>query len=286
MRLIVICLSLAIALASCGGPAGPPTETPTLQSSAAAATVGPSGALIDIDIEAAVDRTVAAETAVIESYVVIEAASSVPVTMHVQGQVSFSSQQIRMSMTGSIETLDGIDLIIDGRIIYARGFDFPGVPGWKWLRVDKDATDRTSQAFASVGDGSSDASLALYYFYGTVPGTIRDAGRDKVLGFDVQRVASTCDLDLALDNVPTAVRAMLTANIAKMRAQGFVDAVMTCEAAIDDEGRITNAAFHLNAPTIANISSDYTFSEFGKELDLGIPTGDDVLKAEDLDLGG
>ena len=181
-----------------------------------------------------------------------------------------------------------IDMLIDDQDIYMRGGVIDQVlrsakGGADWLYVDLSSSSRAVEQFADLSSGQNDASLLLYFLFGTT-GDVDEAGSDTIDGVEATRYSTTADLDAALADAPPEVRDSLELNISQLEAQG-VETRLDADVWIDGDGLIRQVAYayRLSAESGGGeMRTTATFSEFGEPIRLDLPDRADVIDVTEL----
>ena len=308
MRFAVVIVALAIGLGGCADapasavptsaashtplPATTPSPSagaapiPTPRPTASAAIDGspdPSGPVIEMDVEAAIARTLKAKTAAIDATSTAEIAATAGTTeSRTTGGAAFDGRSARLVVSANAPTYNEV-VVNDGQI-WVRGLPTSMVPKGTWVHARLNGTDSVSRYLATIGNNSANGALALLLLHGAPAGPMRDLGRGMAGGVGVQRAVTTCDLDAAHARVVADGPARLARAIAALRLSG-IEPLARCEVWIGDDGYVRVAAFDFTVSagtSLVRASVRYAFSQFGEPLNLRIRKRATIVEATDL----
>jgi len=269
-------------------PVGTPTPTP-YPSLVVAPTPTPESAGVAALLERAVEATRQQGTATLDMDLVFQGSSLIAdgTSMGMSGPVGFASP-MRASIVMDMSALGSgtFAMIVDGSTLWIRFEGALGASlgvGDKWIRIDDDSTGELAQTFRNVMSGPNDAMLALYYLLGAGDDG-RIVGEETIGATPVTRVASTLDLEQALDLVPSSVRDSLVINISEIRSQGLRP-VVAAEAWIDRQGLVHRMRLVYQLSSMqggGTMVLMIDLSGHGAPLDLGIPDDAQVVPADEV----
>lgn len=178
-----------------------------------------------------------------------------------------------------------IDVIVDERFAYLRGEALAGFTGdaETWVRVDLTARDATAKQFQDLVSGQNDASLLLYYLFGTGP-DVETIGTDTIDGVETTGYGVSLDLDAALARVPAEAREALDLNLDEF-TDGGIAHVLDAEVWIDDEGFVRRLVFVYELGDEVGggqIRATSDLSAFGEPVEAEVPAADEVVALEDV----
>ncbi len=297
--------ALLVAIAACGSTA-PTPSSPSSPAASAGATAGPtvappagsgqpaspspestaaSPAEIDVLREAAL-ASVDDGTVRLVYTVAFEGANTVPdgVFLTGRGQTSFEEPR-RAYLSAHLlnESFGDWEMILDDRALYLKGEVVAQlVPAERWLLVDLDSSHRLVSQFAALASGQNDTSLALFYILGATDDVQVGAG-EAIDGVDTTRYRMAIDLATIEDRLPAGSTVELDDNIAALEASG-ISPEIEAEVWVGSTGRVLRTRYvYTLGPGEGGgqLIGTYGFSDFGAEMELGTPTGDDVIRLED-----
>jgi hypothetical protein len=185
-----------------------------------------------------------------------------------------------------------IDMLIDDQSVYMRGGALDQVIGEEkgtpqWLFVDLTSSDPAVQQFSGLSSGQNDASLLLYFLFGTT-GDVEEVGAESVDGAETTRYSSTVDLTRALTEAPAEVREALQFNLDQLETQG-VETRLEADVWIDADQLIRRVSYVYRLSDTAGggqMVTTVNLSDFGVPVELEIPDPHDVVDVTEVQAGG
>jgi len=273
-------------------PVGTPTPTP-YPSLVVAPTPTPESAGVAALLDRAVEATQQQGTATLDMDIVFQGSSLIAdgTSMGMSGPIAFAAP-MRASIVMDMSELGSgtFAIIVDGSTLWIRFEGALGASlgvGDKWIRIDDDSTGELAQTFRNMMSGPNDSMLALYYLLGA-GGDGRIVGEETIGETPVTRVATTLDLERALDLVPASVRDSLLINISQQRAQG-IRPVVAAEAWVDGGGLVHRMRLVYGLSSVqggGTMVAIIGLTGHGAPLDLGIPDDAQVVPADEVAFPG
>jgi hypothetical protein len=255
------------------------------------ATPSPTTAAQRVDhlLQDAVEATLGAGTVSLTLKMRFVGSTKIPEATEItgSGQLEFA-QRRRASLTMDMSAVEvgTIAMIVDEPDLWLQ---FDGVlsrllpDGKKWAHIGERSTGGFAEAFRTVLSGPNDSTLMVYYLLGTT-GDGRVLGEEEVDGVHTTHVASTLDLEVALDRVPADVRDALVINIDEVRKQG-IEPKLLGEAWIGPNGLIHRQRLEYSLSVIQRGGAmlvDIGWSDHGQALNLPIPPESETVEADDI----
>jgi hypothetical protein len=159
-------------------------------------------------LAAAVDKTTKAESSRM-SFAVNLKAPGESGKMKGEGVFDYrrNAGQMKMNLSGLDEGLEDIEFIVDGDVIYTRGFDDDLPAGKSWMKIDTS----TIQGAAQFGElnGMNRPAVELQYLRAASK-EVEEKGREKVRGVETTRYHAVIDLSKlareAAEEAPAGLR--------------------------------------------------------------------------------
>jgi hypothetical protein len=286
--------SASPSLAATANPTVAPTVSPTATpTEAPTPSPEPTTGGVAARLAEAVETTIAKGTVTMDFVMAFEGSTLIPDGTDTTGNGVLAFGDARQAaIEGDMTELGAgtIAMIIDEPDLWLR-FGGPtavrlGTEG-KWIFVGPDATSPMAASLRGAMSGPNDSTLLLYYLLGAGDDAA-EAGTLTIDGVETTKVTATLELEAALDRVPAKVRDALLVNIVEVQKQS-IEPILDSETWIDDAGLVRRLRLVYTLSSAqggGTMSALIDFSKHGARLDLGIPTGADVIDVDDLVLPG
>lgn len=206
----------------------------------------------------------------------------------ISAEADVDNENQKIGMTMDLGMLGGkMQMVMDGGVLYMRSPVFENA-GTEWVSMDPSKMDPAAAAqFGGFGAGTTDPSAFVGLFAGVFD--VKASGEQELKGVPTTRYVGTIDLkkvlagfsDVVGKDADAATRKQLEVALEQFASLG-IDEKIPFEIWIDEEGlprrqRITMDFGDL-VPGAEEASMEMTvdFSDFGKAVDIKIPSASEV----------
>lgn len=206
----------------------------------------------------------------------------------ISAEADVDNENQKIGMTMDLGMLGGkMQMVMDGGVLYMRSPVFENA-GTEWVSMDPSKMDPAAAAqFGGFGAGATDPSAFVGLFAGVFD--VKASGEQELKGVPTTRYVGTIDLkkvlagfsDVVGKDADAATRKQLEVALDQFASLG-IDEKIPFEIWIDEEGlprrqRITMDFGDL-VPGAEEASMEMTvdFSDFGKAVDIKIPSASEV----------
>jgi hypothetical protein len=196
--------------------------------------------------------------------------------------------QMRMDLSGLDEGMEDMEFIVDGDVVYMRGFDEDLPAGKSWMRIDTSTIQGAAQ-FSELGRMNKPA-VELQYLRAASK-EIEEKGREKVRGVETTRYHTVIDLSKlareAGEEAPAGLRKQLRQEAKNLASTGLEE--LPTDVWIDDDGLLRkmtmDISFEAEGEKVRMETSVELF-DFGVPVKLDPPSAEETVDMSDLMQGG
>jgi hypothetical protein len=240
-------------------------------------------------LAAAVDKTTKAESLRMGFRVALEAAGQ---SGDMKGEGVFdyrrNAGQMQMDLSGLDQGMEDVELIVDGDIIYMRGFDDELPAGKTWMKID---TSKVAGAPQLGLSRLNQPAVELQYLRAASE-SVETKGLEKVRGVETTRYHTVIDLSKlaaeAADEAPPRLRKQIRQEAKKLLAETEIDELPT-DVWIDADGLLRKMAVDFSFAAegdTARMHSTVEFFDFGVPVQVSRPPASETFDLRDLESGG
>lgn len=204
-----------------------------------------------------------------------------------------ASGEVPPGAAQQMEMLAGerMESVIDGDVIYQR-FPMMAPTGKEWVRIDASAYGVDLQA-GGPGEQGTDATAYLSLLEASGE-EVTELGREEVRGVPTTRYRATVDLGVHLAEATPEARDDLARVLGPEGLEALAGTAFPLDVWVDDEGLVRRVAATLDlagaappeaadvVPPGAAISFDIEYFDFGADVQVDPPPGDQVIDAGSL----